>query len=416
MKQSKIQPWLKTAVIAAVMTGAGQTSLAWSPEPWRSGYDQEEDPIVSAILQEAKKAHRDNNDPEEAYRILSRRDNPADSEEIMFWRAWYANELGRVDEAERLYWNLIGEKSQDGLSELKGALERAFNWETKYGRYHNALGHLLATAGYAELEKATAQMLKAFETSPNDPAFIHSFGYVMQKYGDLEEAEKLYQRALDQLESRFDEDKLFFDYGTVLLISRPGNPCPFAKFVDGMLAAQSEDPEFSLRLFGFCSESFYEEMAGLLDEYVRKHPDRAKARIFHAVLLHQLENEAGAKQRMNEAHEIIDRREFQDFRASAGSLADDMEMYGFAAQEMGLAREAEKVYEGLIIKDISNPWHHIRLGCLLAEEGRSAQEVTRVVGQALDLASDRQDVISAHENALSVRLARAQGEEARCGQ
>lgn len=414
MKNDKTFPWLKprAAIAIAVMATSGQGALAWSPEPWRYDHDWAEDELdISEVLEKAETAHRDRNDPEEAYRILNSRRAGLENEEVMFWHAWYASELGRVDEAERIYRELLGAKPDDGLSELKGVLQRALNLETKYAKYHNALGYLLVTEGYSELEEAFEHLEKALETSPRDPAVIHSYGYALRKNGDLKGAERQYGKALDRLQSKFDEDKMFFDYGTVLLMSRPGKRCPFARFVKSMLMSQSGEPGLSLQLLGICTDSFYEDMAGLLDEYVRKNRSSAKARIFHALLLHQLEEGTDARKRLSEARQIIDRRDREGFRMSSGPLIDDMEIYGFAAQEMGMAREAERVYQDLVRRDRGNPWHYIRLGCLLAEEGRSLREVSGALDYALGLAPDRQDILSFHGTALSVRIARVQGNE-----
>ena len=363
--------WLKTTVAATIMIGWAQ-AWASSPPPWEFEYELENDEAaVEEALERSRRVYEENEDSERAYGILNDLGSVRGHEEVMFWRAWYASDAGLAEEAEAIYRELIGRDPEDP-------------W------LYNALGYLLASTSYARLGEAGDLLQRALEMAPDEPDILHSYGYVLEDLGNWVAAEEYYGKAFDLLEEEYDYD-IFFDYGGVLLTRR--KDLEFDSLLEYM--ATIEDDEvgggiFALELF----RSIYKnrvsaEMVEFFGEFAAEHPD-ADAIVPHAFLLHRLGDHAAAKRQLEKVEGLVDEN----------SSSETLLFYGWALQEAGMAKDAERIYRFQLNKEPEDPRHHWALGHLLADDGRKLDEAMEILEEGLALHPGRPELLASYALAL----------------
>ena len=420
--------WLKGAVVAAVVLGGGQAALASSPPPWNFWFMSDiYSEFVAAdparALWESKRTYQELQDPEGAYRIVTDLGYPQDDEEIMFWRAWYASKAGLVDEAEGIYRELIERDSS------------LVAW------HYNALGHLLAAHRYSRLDEAAELLELALEIEPRKPEIIHSYGMVFEARGYLEIARMHYEEAAallknekyrySRLNPEWQSDTYFsnqdhtdrtneqlaeiiFDYGRILVAmgNEYGsfNKDEFDLLMKRVKGEEGEIPHLSAPLIVFreaCINDFdYEKVSftsAMIDALGK---EDVKVESALALMLHRVEDEAGARLRLERAEKLIDEN----------SSTADLAAYMLAVSEVGETQETEGKLRFLVDREPDNPWHYNNLGYVLADSGRQTGEAVELLEKALELAPDRPEIVSSyawalHNNGQSVE-AQAMSEKA----
>ena len=321
---------------------------------------------ITEALEEAVEIQASDGGARAAYDYLGGLGELGEETEIMFSRAWYAGQANLLDEAEKIYRELMARDPEDALS--------------YYG-----LGRLLAENKYVRLYEALDLLEKAREVSTYErPEFYAAYGYALKELGHLSAAEEYYEDAVQLLGDEVDTE-IFLEFGDLLLEtgqeeraqrlfdyieeSNPDNP-----FIAFVIPLREMFYKKEVPIGGV--ESFLEEAQEFFEEPYLS--------LLHASALQLEGNDEEAKKVLEQAG------------VDENSSLDHLDLYASLMYKVGEAAEAERIYRFLINQEPDNPWHYNSLGFLLAEEGRDLDEAAETLEKALELAPDRPEILDSY--------------------
>lgn len=325
---------------------------------------------ITEALEEAEEIQASDGGAQAAYDYLGGLGELSEETEIMFSRARYAGQASLLDEAEKIYRELMVRDPDDEWS--------------YYG-----LGRLLAENKYVRLYEALDLLEKAREVSTYEqPEFYAAYGYALHKLGHLSAAEEYYEDAIQLLGDEVDAE-IFLEFSNLLLETGQEER---AQILFDYITESYPDNPFIAFLIPLTEMVYKEEVPiGGVDSFMEEAQEffeEPYLSLVHASALQFEGNDEEAKKVLEQAG------------VDENSSLDNLDLYASLMYEVGEAAEAERIYRFLINQEPDNPWHYNSLGFLLAQEGRDLDEAAEMLEKALELAPDRPEILDSYGWAL----------------